>query len=67
MSQVLLIALGVYLAACYAYGMYLAVRLLLTRTVLRPTSRREPTELAREARVQLEQDEGRIEEQRIAA
>lgn len=27
MFQAMLIVLGVYLAACYAYGMYLAVRL----------------------------------------
>ena len=67
MSQVLLIILGVYLAACYCYGMYVVVRLLTTRTVVRPTSRREPTELAREARAELEQDGFYDDEQRIAA
>ena len=66
MSQVLLIILGVYLAACYAYGMYVLVRLVMTPTVTRPTSRMEPTELARAAKAELEQGEYG-EEQRIAA
>lgn len=69
MSQVLLIVLGVYLAACYVYGVYLVLRLATTRTVIRPTSRREPTELAREARRELELEEAGMfpEEKRIAA
>lgn len=66
MSQVLLIVLGVYLAACYGYGMYLLIRLGTTKSVIRPTSRQEPTELARAARQELE-DNGYEEEQRIAA
>ena len=67
MSQVLLIMLGVYLAACYAYGMYVLVRLAMTRTVLRPTSRQEPTELARVAREELAEQLEPQGEQRIAA
>ena len=67
MSQVLLIVLGVYLTACYAYGVYLLVRLAMTRTVLRPTSRQEPTELARAARAELDQHLEPAGEQRIAA
>lgn len=31
MMQALLIALGVYVSACYVYGMYLAVRLFTGR------------------------------------
>ena len=37
MSQALLIALAVYLTACYAYGIYLAVR-LFTGRLLRSAS-----------------------------
>jgi len=65
MSQVLLIVLGVYLAVCYAYGMYVLVRLLMARTLTRPTSRLEPTELVRAAKAELEQRE--MEEKRLAA
>lgn len=67
MSQVLLISLGVYLAACYAYGVYLVLRLLTTRTVTRPTSRAEPTELCRAARAELQLDDVATEHNRIAA
>ena len=31
MTQALLIVLGIYFAACYAYGMYLAARLFTNR------------------------------------
>lgn len=67
MSQVLLIILGIYLAACYAYGVYLLVRIGTTRTVIRPTSRMEPTELARAAREELGEAADLPEEKRIAA
>lgn len=64
--QVLLIVLGVYLAVCYGYGLYVLIRLATTPKMVRPTSRLEPKELARVARAELEQ--GEIErEQRIAA
>lgn len=59
MSQALLIILGVYLLACYAYGMVVLVRLWTTRTIIRPTSKLEPTELVRAAKRELEQDERR--------
>ena len=67
MSQVLLIGLGLYLAACYAYGMLLVVRLLKTRTIIRPTSRQEPHELARAARIELSKDGTLPDERRVAA
>lgn len=60
MSQALLIILGVYLLACYAYGMVVLVRLWSTKTVLRPTSKLEAPELIRAAKQELEQDEQRI-------
>lgn len=41
MLNALLIVLGVYLAACYAYGMYLAVRLFTGRR-LRQTAMGTP-------------------------
>lgn len=66
MSQFLLIVLGVYLAACYVYGMVVLVRLVMTPTVTRPTSRVEPTELVRAAKAELEQGEFG-DDQRIAA
>ena len=66
MSQALLIILGVYLVACYAYGMVLLVRLGTQRTIVRPTSRLEATELVRAAKAELEQGEFG-DEQRIAA
>ncbi|MFK7790140.1 MAG: hypothetical protein AB8C95_11695 [Phycisphaeraceae bacterium] len=59
MSQALLIILGVYLLACYAYGMMVLVRLWTTKTVVRPTSKLEPTELVRAAQRELDQDEQR--------
>ncbi|MFN3167011.1 MAG: hypothetical protein ACE37H_08110 [Phycisphaeraceae bacterium] len=67
MSNVLLIGLGVYLAACYLYGMVLLLRLMTTRTTIRPTSRAEPTELCRVARAELELDDAAADEQRLAA
>ena len=67
MSQVLLIGLGVYLAACYVLGMALLLRLLMTRTIIRPTSRAEPTELCRVARKELQLDDELPEQRRIAA
>lgn len=66
MSQFLLIILGVYLFACYAYGMYVLVRIGTTRTIVRPTSRQEPTELIRNAKQELEEADF-SDEQRIAA
>lgn len=66
MSQALLVLLGLYLVACYGYGMVLLVRLGTQRRIVRPTSRREPTELVRAARRELE--EGKLgDEQRVAA
>jgi len=67
MSQVLLIVLGLYLAACYAYGVYLVARLATTRTVIRPTSRREATELVRAAKAELKEQLEHPGEHRIAA
>ena len=61
MSQALLIILGVYLLACYAYGMVVLYRLWSTKTIIRPTSKLEPTELVKAAKQELE------DEQRIAA
>ena len=66
MSQALLIILGVYLFACYAYGVLLLVRLGTQRMITRPTSRLEPTELVRAAKQELEQGEFG-DEQRVAA
>ena len=66
MSQALLIVLGVYLFACYAYGVLLLVRLGTQRTVVRPTSRLESTELVRAAKEELERGDY-TEEQRVAA
>jgi hypothetical protein len=67
MSKVLLIGLGVYLAACYLYGLFLLLRLVTTHTIARPTSRAEPTELCRAAREQLQMDDAVADEQRLAA
>jgi len=67
MSKVLLIGLGVYLGACYLYGVYMLLRLMTTRTIARPTSRAEPTELCRVAREQLQMDDAVADEQRLAA
>lgn len=67
MSQVLLIVLGLYLAACYAYGVYLLVRVAKVPTILRPTSRREATDLVREAKAELQEQVDHPGEQRIAA
>ena len=61
MSQALLIILGVYLLACYAYGMVVLYRLWSTKTIVRPTSKLEPTELVKAAKEELE------DEQRVAA
>ena len=60
MSQALLIILGIYLLACYAYGMVVLVRLWTQKTVIRPTSKLESTELVKAAKRELEQDEQRI-------
>lgn len=59
MSQALLIILGVYLAACYAFGTVMLVRLWTTKTIVRPTSKLEPTELIRAAQRELDQQEER--------
>lgn len=68
MSTVLLIVLGVYLAGCYAYGMYLMVRLLRTPKTIRPTARLETTELVNAARAELhQQDTAAAQETRVAA
>lgn len=67
MSQALLIILGIYLAGCYAYGIYLLIRLVMSKTIVHPTSRQEPTKLARAARVELEQEGIFQDEQRVAA
>jgi hypothetical protein len=67
MSKVLLIGLGVYLGACYLYGVYLLLRLMTTRTIARPTSRAEPTELCRAARAELQLDDAVEDAQRLAA
>ena len=61
MSQALLIILGIYLLACYAYGMVVLYRLWSTKTIVRPTSKLEPTELVKAAKEELE------DEQRVAA
>lgn len=69
MTQVLLIVLGVYLSACYAYGMYVLYRVAKTRTRHRPTSRLDATDLVRAARAELP-DQGAVheeEETRVAA
>lgn len=60
MPQALLIILGIYLLACYAYGMVVFYRLWTSKAVVRPTSKLEPTELIRAAKQELEQDEQRI-------
>lgn len=60
MSQALLIILGVYLLACYAYGMVVLVRLWSKKTIIRPTSKLEPVELVRAAKQELEQEEHRV-------
>lgn len=67
MSQALLIGLGLYLAGCYAYGMVLLLRLVVSPPLIRPTSRAEPTELCRVARAELELDGEVSDAQRIAA
>ena len=67
MSNVLLIFLGIYLTGCYAYGMYLMVRLLRTPKTIRPTSRLETTELVSAARAELQQEASSEQEHRIAA
>lgn len=67
MPQVLLLLLGIYLVACYAYGVFTLVRLLTARKVVRPTSRREPTELARAAMAELDRDPAYADKQRVAA
>ena len=53
MTLYLLIALGVYLSACYAYGIYVLYRVAKTKTIVRPTSQMDKSELARVARSQL--------------
>jgi hypothetical protein len=60
MSPALLIILGVYLLACYAYGMVVLYRLWSKNTVVRPTSKLEPVELVKAAKQELEQDEQRV-------
>lgn len=60
MSQALLMTLGVYLLACYAYGMVLLYRMWSTRGIVRPTSKVEPNELIRAAKQELEQEEQRV-------
>ncbi|MEM6504764.1 MAG: hypothetical protein AAF711_04785 [Planctomycetota bacterium] len=60
MSPGLLIFLGAYLLACYAYGMVLLFRLWIQKTAVRPTSKLEPTELVRAAKQELEQEEKRV-------
>ncbi|MEM1354117.1 MAG: hypothetical protein AAGC44_04350 [Planctomycetota bacterium] len=71
----LLIVLGLYLVACYGYGMYLVVRLLRgrrlrhtvagmpPRRLVRATSRYERDELAESAEEQAEA----MDSQRLAA
>lgn len=65
MAQVLLVVLGVYLAACYGYGMYLVLRLVMSPGAVRPTPMLESMELVRKAKRELEVDFP--EDQRIAA
>lgn len=60
MSQALLILLGLYLLACYAYGMVVLVRLWSQKTVIRPTSKLEATQLIKAAKQELDQEEQRI-------
>ena len=60
MSQALLIILGAYLLACYAYGMVVLVRMWTTKAVVRPTSKLEATQLVQAAKKELEQDEQRV-------
>lgn len=60
MPQALLIILGVYLLACYAYGMVVLFRLWSTKGIVRPTSKLEPRELVKAAKQELEQEEQRI-------
>lgn len=60
MSQALLIVLGVYLLACYAYGMVVLVRLWSQKTVVRPTSKLEAPELIRAAKQEMDQEDQRI-------
>lgn len=69
MAPYLLIALGVYLAACYVYGIYVLFRLWRAKSVSRATSTLEPADLARAARIALpDQDEAeQSQDTRIAA
>lgn len=60
MSKALLLVLGVYLFACYAYGMLVLVRLWAKKRVTRPTSRLDSPELIKAAKCELEQDEQRL-------
>jgi len=60
MPQALLIVLGVYLLACYAYGMAVLFRLWTTKRIVRPTSKMEPKQLVKAAKQELEQEEQRI-------
>lgn len=75
MLPALLAVLGLYLAACYAYGMYLLVRLargrrvrqtfagLPPRRIVRATARYEPGDLTNFA----EEEAEAYESQRLAA
>ena len=68
----LLIVLGLYLVACYGYGMYLVVRLLRGRRIrhtvaglpprrlVRATARYEPDTLAESAEIEAEALVGRL-------
>lgn len=60
MSQALLIILGIYLLACYAYGMVVLFRLWSQKTGVRPTSKLEATQLIKAAKQELDQEEQRI-------
>jgi hypothetical protein len=60
MSQALLIILGVYLLACYGYGMFVLYRLWSTKQVVRPVSKLDAPELVKAAKQELDQEKQRI-------
>lgn len=60
MSKALLLVLGLYLLACYGYGVVVLVRLWAKRVVVRPTSKPDSPGLIKPSKHELEQDEQRL-------
>ena len=60
MPQALLILLGIYILACYVYGMVVLYRLWSTKGIVRPTSKLESNELIKAAKQELEREEQRV-------